>query len=117
LNSTQTAEENKAELASYDTKVHKAAVEMAQALDSELRMLGIPFFVLKPALVAPASLSSNTEYNDQQTSNVIEMRPEPSPDLSKRTTTIKTTKELLSRDELLASRRRILELLQDLCKD
>lgn len=75
-----------AELSRYDAKVYKAQVEMAKAMDGEMRGLGIPFFAIKHQLVLT------------------------SPDQ-------KDGSWLLERDDLMKLQRRILELLEDLCKD
>ncbi|KAL2003118.1 hypothetical protein VTN02DRAFT_4979 [Thermoascus thermophilus] len=96
-----TAEEDRAELANYDAKVYKASVNMAKALDSELRALGIPFFALKHSLV------SSTPPPD-------EAKPPPGTENEKRE---KKEKETVTREELLSLQRRMLELLQDLCKE
>ncbi|KAA8642137.1 hypothetical protein EYZ11_008970 [Aspergillus tanneri] len=84
-----TVEEDEAELKRYDAKVYTASKQMAEAMAAELRGLQIPFFSIKPALVTDSSNS------------------DPSPPSS----------ETLSPDELSALQRRMLELLQDLCKE
>ena len=80
LISKQTAEEDRAELTNYDTKVYRASTRMADAMVGELRALQIPFFYRngRPSGHDPAALS---------------------------------------RDELATLQRRMLELLQDLCKE
>ncbi|KAL2012748.1 hypothetical protein VTN00DRAFT_273 [Thermoascus crustaceus] len=93
-----TAEEDRAEITNYDAKVYKASVDMAKALDSELRALGIPFFALKHSLVSSTSPPDKTDTTEQQ---------------QKRGDTTTT----VTREELLSLQRRMLELLQDLCKE
>ena len=46
-----TEEELQAERKVYDEKVYMASVQMAEAMDRELRALGIPFFAIRPNLV------------------------------------------------------------------
>lgn len=75
---------------------------MSKALDSELRALGIPFFAVKHSLVRVIAGEAEKP------------RPEPStthadPDGNGNGT--------LSREELWALQRRMLELLQDLCRE
>ncbi|KAK1138985.1 hypothetical protein N8T08_001629 [Aspergillus melleus] len=84
-----TAEEDEAELKRYNVKVYRASKQMAEAMTAELRGLQIPFFSIQSGLVDSCS---NTN-------------PNPS------------SGGLLSRDELSAMQRRMLELLQDLCKE
>ncbi|PLB54269.1 hypothetical protein P170DRAFT_442390 [Aspergillus steynii IBT 23096] len=84
-----TAEEDEAELKRYDSKVYRASRQMAEAMAAELRGLQIPFFSIKPGLV-----DSSSETNSHPLSG-----------------------EILTREELSGLQRRILELLQDLCKE
>lgn len=93
----QTEKENQAELATYEAKVYKASAQMADALAAELRGLKIPFFALRPSLIKESSSVSGTP----QDKNVLDDR-----DSSK-----------VSRSELMALQRRMLELLEDLCKE
>ncbi|PGH05686.1 hypothetical protein GX51_02846 [Blastomyces parvus] len=83
------AEDDKIELDTYDKKVYRALTTMSKALDVELRALGIPFFTINPKLVA----SSSNSVSDSHSS------------------------ELLKPDELKALQLRMLQLLEDLCKD
>lgn len=99
-NARQTAEEDQAELYRYDTKVYRASVQMAAALDSELRSLRIPFFVIKSHLVS------------EQRSLLAETKPK-----SKDGTDQEKKSGPISREELIALQRRMLDLLQDLCKE
>ncbi|KAJ9231199.1 hypothetical protein DTO207G8_2860 [Paecilomyces variotii] len=94
-----TVEEDRAELNNYDAKVYKASADMAKALDSELRALGIPFFAVKHSLVKAEAEKAISQPSATRT------KPEGSGDGT------------LSREELSALQRRMLELLQDLCKE
>ncbi|GAD93734.1 conserved hypothetical protein [Paecilomyces variotii No. 5] len=95
-----TAEEDRAELSNYDAKVYKASADMSKALDSELRALGIPFFAVNHSLVKAAPGGAEKAISE---SSATHTKPEGSGDGS------------LSREELSALQRRMLELLQDLC--
>ncbi|OJJ81141.1 uncharacterized protein ASPGLDRAFT_133324 [Aspergillus glaucus CBS 516.65] len=86
-----TAEEDQTELNTYDAKIYAASNQMAQALTLELRGLGIPFFSIKRDLVTDDH--KNNDDHDKQ------------------------HKDKLPRDELSALQLRMLELLQDLCKE
>jgi len=94
------AEENEKELKYYDAKVYKSSVDLAKAVDSELRSLNIPFFALKHSLVA--TLTEKDENTKTQPSEIG---------------TPTDRKDTISRDELLALQRRMLELLENLCKE
>ena len=89
----QTAEEDKAELNNYDSKIYSASTQMAQALTLELRGLGIPFFSIQRDLVVDKDDVKHTNTN----------------------TDVKQQK--LPRDQLANLQRRMLELLLDLCKE
>lgn len=94
----QTAEEDRAELTNYDAKVYKASRQMSDAMIAELKALRIPFFTIKKGLVLdsdPSNMGRTT------------------------TTTAPTVKQQqqLSREELSALQLRMLELLQDLCRE
>lgn len=78
---------------------------MAKALDSELRALGIPFFALKHSLV------SSTPPPDKAKT---EQPPPPGTENEKME---KKERETVTREELFSLQRRMLELLQDLCKE
>ncbi|PKY01286.1 hypothetical protein P168DRAFT_307126 [Aspergillus campestris IBT 28561] len=90
-----TAEEDHAELTNYDTKVYRASTQMADAMASELRALQIPFFYRngRPSAHDPAGTTPRRAGTDA---------PPAAP---------------LSGDELVTLQRRMLELLQDLCKE
>ncbi|KAJ6109518.1 hypothetical protein N7486_001753 [Penicillium sp. IBT 16267x] len=87
-----TTEEDQAELTNYDTKIYKASMQMADALTAELRGHQIPFFVLKKSLVQDSSSSAELD-------GTSDMDPK------------------LSKSELIDLQRRMLQLLEDLCKE
>ncbi|KAJ5092119.1 hypothetical protein NUU61_006989 [Penicillium alfredii] len=87
-----TAKEDEAEITNYDAKVYKASAQMADALIAELRGLRIPFFVLRSGLVRDSPAGGDVKSSDQAASGV-------------------------TRNELADLQRRMLELLQDLCKE
>ena len=95
----QTAEEDRAELTNYDAKVYKASRQMSDAMIAELKALRIPFFTIKKGLVLDSDPSK----------------------MGRTTTTTPTVKQQqqqqLSREELSALQLRMLELLQDLCRE
>ncbi|BCR95213.1 uncharacterized protein AKAW2_20153S [Aspergillus luchuensis] len=94
-----TAEEDRAELTNYDAKVYKASRQMSDAMIAELKALRIPFFTIKKGLVSESDPSN----------------------MGRTTTTAPTVKQQqqqqLSREELSALQLRMLELLQDLCRE
>ncbi|CAI7579447.1 unnamed protein product [Penicillium pancosmium] len=85
-----TAQDDKAELDTYDAKVYKVSAKMATALMSELRGLDIPFFALKQSLVVESDRPSEVDGLGSG----------------------KVTKA-----ELVELQRRMLGLLEDLCKE
>ncbi|KAJ5577877.1 uncharacterized protein N7459_006841 [Penicillium hispanicum] len=92
--------EDRAELANYDAKVYKASVQMADALIAELRGLKIPFFVLNQRLIQDASTSPPGTTVPSQDQSIIG-----------------ATSSKLTKHEVAGLQRRMLELLQDLCKE
>ncbi|CBF74384.1 predicted protein [Aspergillus nidulans FGSC A4] len=96
-----TAEEDLAEIRNYDVKVHRAAKQMADAMMMELKALDVPFFCINKSLIAGETVSQNQGHRDSSG---------PTPGTQDR-------QGRLSRDELSALQRRMLELLQDLCKE
>lgn len=72
---------------------------MARALDVELRGLGIPFFAIRHSLVLPPS-DAPADNNSHSSSSVGA-----------------GSKSVISKDELVAFQKRMLELLEDLCKE
>ncbi|KAL1956487.1 hypothetical protein VTO42DRAFT_7285 [Malbranchea cinnamomea] len=95
----QSPEEDLAELENYDRKVYKALLDMSRALDGELRGLGIPFFAIRHNLVHSSSNTSTS--SGKYATN----------------TAGASEKSTISTDELVALQRRMLSLLEDLCKD
>lgn len=87
--------ENKEELANYDSKVYRASAQMADAMTAELRGLKIPFFVIQKDLIQEPPEPGSVPSQDKG--------PEGSAKVAK--------------DELASFQRRMLELLQDLCKE
>lgn len=72
---------------------------MARALDGELRGLGIPFFAIRHSLVLP---QLDVPADNTPTSSI---------------TVGAGSKSAISRDELVAFQKRMLDLLEDLCKE
>ncbi|KAJ5558711.1 hypothetical protein N7535_009410 [Penicillium sp. DV-2018c] len=91
-----------AELAAYDGKVHRAATQMTDALMAELRGLGVPFFTLRKDLI-------------QEEGN--QNGPSTPSDPPVGTVGHPGRKIPISRSELVKLQRRMLELLEDLCKE
>lgn len=94
----KTAEEDKAELNTYDSKIYSASTQMAQALTLELRGLGIPFFSIQRYLVVDKNDNKHTN-TDTGTDRDVKQQ------------------QKLPRDQLANLQRRMLELLLDLCKE
>lgn len=97
----KTVDEDFGELATYDTKVHKASIEMAQAMMEELKTIGVPFFGVREELI-------------QKELDPLHVRM--------KSDTVKDGTRLVSRTgtnqgELMKLQRRMLELLEDMCKD
>ncbi|RDW93262.1 uncharacterized protein DSM5745_00584 [Aspergillus mulundensis] len=90
-----TAEEDIAEVHSYDIKVYRASKQMADAMLVELKALEVPFFCISKGLIASDANKQNHQHGPD------------TPDRQSR----------LSVDELTAFQQRMLELLQDLCKE
>ncbi|KAL4933632.1 uncharacterized protein BDV17DRAFT_286457 [Aspergillus undulatus] len=101
-----TAAEDATELSSYDTKVHRASRQMADAMLVELKALDVPFFCLSKSLVISGEAPAGKK-----------MPSEASGDDHAGTPTTADKQGKLSMDELLALQRRMLELLQDLCRE
>ncbi|KAL4946877.1 hypothetical protein BDV06DRAFT_2114 [Aspergillus oleicola] len=97
-----TVAEDLAEITNYDAKVHRASKQMADAMLAELKALDVPFFCISKSLVVI------TEGMDKKTSSSSSGSPGS-------TTMDKQGK--LSLEELVALQRRMLELLQDLCRE
>lgn len=95
--STQDTNEEKLELGEYDRKVHQASVQMADALMADLRGMKIPFFVLQKSLIQEQDTSENTSQY---------LNAEGDASSSK-----------LTKSDLADLQRRMLGLLEDLCKE
>jgi hypothetical protein len=96
----QTEKELAAEITAYDLKVHAAAVKMTDALVAELRGMSIPFFTLRKDLVrdSPSSEDSSSSLLQSQADSTAASSP-------------------ITRSELIKLQQRMLELLEDLCKE
>lgn len=94
----QTEKENQAELANYDAKVYRASAQLANSLNAELRGLKIPFFALRQNLIHESSTNVPEGANGKSALSENESSK-------------------LSKAELAALQRRMLELLEDLCKE
>lgn len=94
----KTTQELQAELANYDLKIYQALERMVDALVRELRSHKIPFFVLKESFIEESSESESGQKPAQD---------KPGEDRSTK----------ISRSELQSLQRRMLELLEDLCKE
>ncbi|KAJ5902323.1 hypothetical protein N7495_002851 [Penicillium taxi] len=88
---TSTTKEDEAEIKRFDLQVHSACVDLEKAFEAEMRGFNIPFFVLK--------------------SNLIQ--DEPSTEIK----SVEGVPSKLSKSELVNLKRRMLVLLNDLCKD
>ncbi|KAL4949763.1 hypothetical protein BDW69DRAFT_187989 [Aspergillus filifer] len=103
-----TAAEDQAEIANYDAKVYRASRQMADAMLAELKALNVPFFCTSRSLVIPdgdaadRGNSSNAAGGSGETGT-------PTAALEKQ--------GRLSVDELVVLQKRMLELLQDLCRE
>ncbi|KAK2873340.1 hypothetical protein FQN49_002436 [Arthroderma sp. PD_2] len=89
-------QEDELEIKQYDEKVYKASAEMTRALDSELKALGIPFFAIKQELIRSPSSDDSS---------------------SKQASINNGTDNCITQEEVALLRLRMLELLQDLCKE
>lgn len=81
-------------------KVYKAAIEMVIAMTTELRNIGVPFFGVKSDLLGTRQ--------DEETSPGYEAGDD---------VVQKDSKARLGQDDLRKLQKRMLELLEDLCKD
>lgn len=94
----QDTEDEATALATYDKKVHKACTEMVRSVTSELATLGIPFFVINRSLIE--------EGHDDPGHNSASVSAKPPEQ------TISLTSKALK-----VLQTRMLELLEDLCRD
>lgn len=95
----QDANAEQLELEDYDKKVYKASAQMADALMAELRGMKIPFFVLQKNLIHDSGTSDNVSQN-YNTDGAADARP-----------------SKLNSSDLANLQRRMLGLLEDLCKE
>ena len=93
--SAQTQDEKQDELAEFDRKIYTAQVSMENAMTSELKGLGVPFFGTRSELIAPDSNHADHSAPDS----------------------IATTLSVIAESELLALRRRMVQHLEDLYRD
>ncbi|KZF22883.1 hypothetical protein L228DRAFT_247292 [Xylona heveae TC161] len=99
-----TPEDDAAEIKRYDIKVHRAATEMVKAMTTELEHLGIPFFGTKSHLiVARSSADGHTPTSSG-----------PGPGQGQGQLQLQ---QALTATELNKLQRRMLELLEDMCKE
>jgi len=98
INTIQNTVQDKEELANYEAKVYKASAQMADAMTAELRGLKIPFFVIQKSLIQESSELDSSEEPSAQ-GNGCEGSSQ------------------VTKAELASLQRRMLELLQDLCKE
>ncbi|KAL9119774.1 MAG: hypothetical protein Q9187_003669 [Circinaria calcarea] len=94
-----TPEEDAAELARYDRKVYRACTEMVTATANELKSLGVPFFGIPQSSIVA----------DEGTDNA--------PRKQSTGATSGGDENKLRRSELMELQKRMLELLEDLCKN
>ncbi len=87
------------ELRQYDLKVHRAATKMEEAVAADLAILGIPFFGIKPELL---STIDNVPKSSTATSTADEVQQQP---------------KQLSKSELVALKRKIIQHLEDMYKE
>lgn len=95
----QDANAERLELEDYDMKVYKASAQMADALMAELRGMKIPFFVLQKGLIHDSDTSENVSQH-YNTDGAADARP-----------------SKLNNSDLADLQRRMLGLLEDLCKE
>ena len=93
----QTPEEDQAELYCYDRKVHAACTSMIKATTLELKILGVPFFGMKSDLIV-----CNTDVAE---------------DVVISDAGWKAREGKIEEKELEKLQRKMLELLEDLCKE
>jgi hypothetical protein len=97
--SIQDANAEQLELEDYDKKVYKASAQMADALMAELRGMKIPFFMLQKSLTHDSDTAENVFPSDN-TDGPGDAVP-----------------SKLNKSDLANLQRRMLGLLEDLCKE
>ena len=93
----QTPEEDQAELYRYDRKVHAACTSMIKATTLELKTLGVPFFGVNSDLILRNTIGAEDVVISEAGRKAIEGKTE--------------------ERELEKLQRKMLELLEDLCKE
>ncbi|EOD50830.1 hypothetical protein GTA08_BOTSDO05999 [Neofusicoccum parvum] len=88
MNQSPTEEQLKA----YDKKVYRAQVEMNAVMSGQLKGLGVPFFGVKPHLIADSESAASSR-------------------------SVSASKAKLTQNELLKLQRRMVEYLEDMYKD
>ncbi|KAI9837158.1 MAG: hypothetical protein M1837_003119 [Sclerophora amabilis] len=92
--SVATSEEDARELILYDAKVYKASVEMVQAMNVKLNGLGVPFFGTKSQLIRKRKTALEVEScGDVALAGTVD------------------------EEELVNLQRKMVELLEDMCKE
>ncbi|KAI9799650.1 MAG: hypothetical protein M1833_003965 [Piccolia ochrophora] len=94
----QSPEDNVKEMTLYDAKVYSACKEMAVSMNTELRSLGVPFFGTKGQLVTPKGDSTIAPSSDG-------------------TSAQGNSSDKISIAELQRLQKRMLDLLEDMCKE
>ena len=97
----QTPEEDLAEIARYDKKVHKACIDMVRATTAEFQVLGIPFYDIPPSSIIP---NPGKDMNPRKLGPGYE-------DLAV------NGQQRLKEEDVARLQKKILELLEDLCKE
>ena len=85
-------------MANYDSKVYTACTEMVRSITSELSALGVPFFAIQNSLIV-----DDSEGEDNDHINLESTKPASATPLTPKT--------------LRGLQKRMLELLEDLCKE
>lgn len=95
----KTTQEDLQEMTAYDTKVYRASIDMARAMSVELQSLGVPFFGIPEDKIRVG----HQPYEVCDTS--IDRPP------------LTLSTESVDRKELVKLQKKMLELLEDMCKD
>ena len=95
----QTAQEDLQEVNLYDLKVYKAANEMVNAMSAELKRIGVPFFGVQHSLIRRDTEMAQPRGDDGRGRNVM------------------MAGEGIDLKQLTTLQARMLELLEDMCKD
>ena len=90
----QTPEEDREELQRYDAKIYRACKDMESFMTAEMEALRIPFFCIRPELVG-SSLEIESSASEDSPGQ----------------------KDRLSPEQLNTLKKRVVELLEDMCTD